>query len=363
MRFPKKKTEDGSEIIDQDKVNKIVKYAYDHGVNYFDTAWLYDGSEKALGEAIKEIPRDKIFIATKLPMAKFEKYDDCEKFLDKSLNNLGIDYIDFFLLHAVHKKRWDIIKDLNLIGFMEKAREQGKIKYISFSFHDTLTLFKEMIDSYNWDMCQIQLNILDTKHQAGLEGLHYAAKKGIPVVIMEPLRGGGIVNNIPCEINQLIDNYPTKRSMVEWAFKWLYNIPQVNVVLSGVNSIEQIKQNIEIAKNSLPNTLSYEDHDLINKIREIFNKNQRIGCTHCRYCMPCPQGVDIPEVFEFYNGMSMESYQGHCRFQYTKFIFSIGHGADKCIECGECEDKCPQQLPIIDTLKSAHKELLNKDIL
>ena len=363
MRFPKTVLADGSKMIEQDKVNEMVKYAYDNGVNYYDTAYLYPGSEKALGEAVKDIPREKIIITSKLPLAKFEKYDDCERFLDESLDALGTDYIDFYLLHSVIKKRWGIVKEHDLIGFMEKAKAAGKIKYIGFSFHDSLTFFKEIIDHYPWDMCQIQLNILDTAHQAGLKGLHYAADKGIPVVIMEPLRGGALVEKIPGEVQQLVNEYPVKKEMLEWAFKWLYHLPQVSTVLSGVSTLDQLKQNIDIADNSLPNSLTSEEQDLITNIKESFANYHKIGCTHCNYCMPCPQGVDIPGIFEFYNGTSMGSYVNHCKFQYTKFIYLPGHGADKCIECGECEEKCPQQLKIIDGLKAAHKVLLKSDMI
>ncbi len=363
MRFPKKDLTDGTNVIDQDKVNEMVKFAYENGINYYDTAYLYAGSEISLGKALKGIPREKVIITSKLPMAKFEKYDDCERFLNKSLDDLQTDYIDFYLLHSIIGSKWNTIKEKDILGFLKKAKEQRKIKHIGFSFHGTLNLFKEIIDSYDWDMCQIQLNILDTKHQAGLEGLLYAAKRNIPAVIMEPLRGGALVNSIPDKIQHLVNEYPAKKLPLEWAFQWLYNMPQVNIVLSGVNNIDQLKQNIEIAKQTLPNSMTPEEQELISKMQKLFHNYHRIGCTHCDYCKPCPHGVDIPEIFEFYNGMFMNSYQGHCKFQYTKFIYLMGHGADKCIECGECEKKCPQQLPIIDTLKLAHKELINTNFL
>ena len=363
MRFPKKELSDGSKIIDQDEVTRMVNYAYEKGINYYDTAYMYAGSEKTLGEALKGIPRDKIIITSKLPMAKFKKYEDCERFLNKSLEDLQTDYLDFYLLHAMQDARWNIVKDLGLLNFMEDAKKQGKIKYIGFSFHDNVFLFKDMIDSYDWDMCQIQLNIIDEKHQAGLEGLKYAAEKNIPVVIMEPLRGGNLVNHVPEKVQQVASEFPVKKSVLEWSFKWLYSMPEVNVVLSGVNNVSQLKQNIEIAEQSLPNSMTPEEQTLISRMQELFFEFQKIGCTHCNYCVPCPQTVDIPEIFDYYNGMSTESYQGSCRFQYTKWKYLIGHGVDKCVECGECEEKCPQQLPIIDTLKLAHKELFNPDLI
>jgi predicted aldo/keto reductase-like oxidoreductase len=363
MRFPKKKQSDGSSAIDQDEVNRMVKYAYEKGINYYDTAYMYAGSEKALGEALKAIPRDKIILTSKLPMARFEKYEDCERFLKKSLDDLQTDYLDFYLFHAMQSARWNTVKEMGLFNFMKEAKEQGKIKYIGFSFHDNLFLFREMIDFYDWDMCQIQLNIMDEKNQAGVEGLKYAAEKNIPVVIMEPLRGGILANQVPEKVRQIVNEFPEKKPSLEWAFKWLYNMPEVNIVLSGVNSVNQLKQNIEIAERSTLKSLTDEELKLISRMQELFFESQTIGCTHCNYCVPCPQAVDIPEIFAFYNGLSIESYKGPCRFQYTRFKYMAGHGVDKCIECGECEEKCTQQLPIIDTLKSAHKELLNPDLL
>jgi uncharacterized protein len=362
MRLPKTKQADGTTIIDQDETNAMVKYAVDHGVNYFDTAYVYGGSEVAVGKALAGGLREKIILATKNPVWMAETYDDYEKLLDEELERLQTDYIDIYLLHALNQERWDALKSLEAIKFMEEMKKKGKIKHFGFSFHGPLPLFKEIIDHYDWEMYQIQLNILDEKHQAGLEGLHYAAKKGIPSVIMEPLRGGAMTTNIPESVKKAIDEFPTKRPPVEWAFRWLYDMPESKVVLSGVSNMEQLKQDIEIFDEAEANTMSPEEHRLIDTIKEAYKEGQQIGCTRCGYCMPCPQGVDIPEIFQLWNDLAMEAYSGHCRFQYTRMMHAMGNGATECLECGICEDKCPQELPIMESLKKAHEALLNPDL-
>jgi predicted aldo/keto reductase-like oxidoreductase len=363
MRLPKIEQPDGTAVIDQDKTNEMVRYAIDHGVNYFDTAYVYGGSEEAMGRALAGGLREKIVLVAKNPVWLAETYDDYERLLDEELERLQTDHLDIYLLHALNRARWDSVQQLGAIRFLEEMKHKGKIRHAGFSFHGPLALFKEIIDHYDWDMCQIQLNILDEKHQAGLEGLHYASDRGIPCVIMEPLRGGAMVNNIPDSVVSMIRDFPESRPPVEWAFRWLYDMAESRVILSGVSTLDQLKQNIEIFADAKAGSMSADEHALIESIKDAYKAGQKIGCTRCGYCLPCPQGVDIPEVFQLWNDMMMESYQGHCRFQYTRSVHAMGNGATECIECGQCEDQCPQELPIIESLKEAHKELLNPQLV
>ena len=359
MRLPKIEQRDGTSIIDQDKTNEMVRYAIENGVNYFDTAYIYGGSEAAMGKALAGGLREKIVLAAKNPVWLAESYDDYERLLDEELERLQSDYIDVYLLHALNQERWNSINQLGAMRFLEAMKAKGKIRHGGFSFHGPLTLFNEIIDSYDWDMCQIQLNILDQKHQAGMAGLEYASAKGIPSVIMEPLRGGAMVNNVPETVSDSITAFPVQRPPVEWAFRWLYDMAECRVILSGVSTLDQLKQNIQIFADADAGAMSADEHALIGEIKDAYKARQNIGCTRCGYCLPCPSGVDIPEVFQLWNDMTMESYQGHCRFQYTRMIHAMGNGATECIECGQCEEQCPQELPISKSLVKAHEELLN----
>jgi predicted aldo/keto reductase-like oxidoreductase len=308
--------------------------------------------------ALKDGYRDKAVLATKNPTWQVEKYGDFEKFLDEELKRLGTDCIDVYLLHNLEYLNWQKVKKLDAFTFLDKMVQKGKIKHKAFSFHGTAAAFKEIVDAYDWEMAQIQLNILDEFEQAGVEGLKYASDKGLAVVIMEPLRGGYILNNIPENVQKLIDTYPKKHSLLEWCFRWLYNMPEATVVLSGTSSIEQLKQNIEIFSKAESNVMSAEDLEFIRKIREAFEAKKSIGCTGCRYCMPCPQNVDIPQIFKLYNSANLMSEHWVDKEMYTNNIMPSGLGADKCIECGLCMKHCPQGLKIPERLKEAHKGLM-----
>lgn len=363
MRLPKTQQPDGTKVSDQEQTNEMVRYAIEHGVNYFDTAYVYGDSEVTMGSALAGGLREKVVLAAKNPVWLAKTYDDYEELLDEELERLQTDHLDIYLLHAMNKERWEGVMRLGAVRFMEEMKKKGKIRHFGFSSHGPLDLFKEIIDHYDWEVCQIQLNILDQRHQAGLEGLHYASERGVACIIMEPLRGGAMVTNVPNAVTTAIDAFPVKRSPVEWAFRWLYDMPESKVVLSGVSNLDQLKQNIQIFEHAEPGSMSAAEHQLIEEIKDGYKHGQRIGCTRCGYCMPCPHGVDIPEVFELWNGMVMEAYQGHCRFQYTRMVHGMGNGATECIECGVCESKCPQELPIIGSLKKAHAELLNPALL
>lgn len=344
MRFPK----------DEKEAIEMIRYALDNGINYLDTAYIYGNSELVIGKALKDGYRNKGYIVAKNPIWNITKSSDFEKYLDEELKRMQIDYIDIYLLHSLGAKNFDIVKKYDGFTFLDKMVRKGKIKHRGFSFHGTNELFKEVVDSYKWDMTQIQLNILDEFQQAGLDGLKYAHKKGLATVIMEPLRGGHIVNNYPEEIDNLINNHKEKRSLIEWAFRWLYNLQEATVIISGTNNIKQLKQNIEIFDKSNSDVMTKEDLQLIEKIRAEFEKKNVINCTDCKYCMPCPYGVNIPEVFKLYNSVSVMKNHFIDKLVYKENLLHEGNGADKCTECGICLEHCPQAIEIPDQLKKAH---------
>lgn len=358
MRFPMKKLEDGTEVVNEDISTPIIRHAIESGVNYFDTAYVYSGGKKneiALGHALKDGYRDRVYIATKLPGSKCGSYEEMEATLNESLENLGTDHIDFYLMHALNGGKWRNAVEKGAIDLLNKAKADGRIKYACFSFHGNADEFIEIIDSYDWDMCQIQMNFMDINNQATLEGMRYAGKKGIPVVIMEGLRGGKLAN-APDNVQALYDSFPVKRSSVEWAFRWLCNNPEIATVLSGVTSIEQCKDNIRIFEDCEVGCMTSEEEELIAKVRDAYNSRTKVGCTGCRYCMPCPNGVDIPRIFSTWNDAFLwgEKLSGNGGY---KHIINDGSDASKCVGCGACEGECPQQLGIIDFLKQADSEM------
>lgn len=361
MRLPVMQNPDGSKNyseIDEAEAIKMIRYAIDHGVNYLDTAYPYHGgnSERLVGKALKDGYREKVKLATKLPVWQTNSYEDFEKILDEQLSKLQTDVIDFYLLHSLSKNTWEKVRDLKVLDFLDKAVAKGKIRYPGFSFHDKLPVFKEIVDSYDWKMCQIQLNILDEHYQAGVEGLKYAGAKGIPVVIMEPLKGGKLASNIPDDIQAVWNSAKVKRSPVEWAFRWLYNFPEVTVILSGVSTMEQLKQNIEIFDKAIPNSMTDEELEIVAKVKELYKSKIKVDCTRCNYCMPCPSGVSIPGIFGLYNDASMYGTVEEYAEQYKKLI-KQNKDASQCVECGSCEAACPQNINIIEKLKEADKAL------
>lgn len=361
MRLPLEVQPDGTfdeSKIDEQKAIELIRYAIDNGVNYVDTANGYHGgnSKFVLGKALRDGYRDKVKLATKLPPWSIKEYADLERLLDEHLEALQTDHIDFYLLHSLNRANWDKLRDLGVLKFLDESVAKGKIRYPAFSFHDGLSVFKEIVDSYDWKMCQIQLNLLDVKQQAGVEGLKYAASKGIPVVIMEPLKGGRLATNIPKDVLAKWDESPIKRSPQSWAFHWLANFPEVTMMLSGSSTLDQLKDSLEIFKTTGPNTMSAEELKLVDEVRELYESKIKVGCTGCNYCMPCPNDVDIPGTFRKYN----EAYIYENREQMEKAYagqLAKGNGADKCIECGQCESVCPQAIEIIQKLKDAHSDL------
>jgi hypothetical protein len=348
MRLPA--IDNDNSKIDEAEAIRMIRYAIDNGVNYIDTAWPYHGgnSEIVAGKALKDGYREKTFLATKLPTWLINEKEDMDKYLNEQLKKLQTDYIDFYLLHALDKSKWENMKKVDALSWAEKKKQEGKIRHIGFSFHDEYPVFQEIVDYYDkWDFCQIQYNYMDIDVQAGEKGLKYAASKGLGVVIMEPIRGGRLANP-PKAVQDIWDTAKVKRTPAEWALQWLWNQPEVSVVLSGMSTFEQLKENIESAKRSGINTLTKEELEIVNKVRNKYKELSPIACTGCNYCMPCPNGVNIPRNFGLYNEAHMYNTYEANRRDYE----NLGDAkASSCIECGTCESVCPQHLTIIDYLK------------
>lgn len=353
MRFPRKNGK-----IDEERTERQIVRAIEEGVNYFDTAYVYPGSEKVLGKILEKGYRDKVKIATKLPPYLVHSRKDMDKILENQLSNLRTDYIDYYLIHALpNVESWDRFKSLGGIEFLQQAKAAGKIKHIGFSFHGNVNNFKSIVDDYPWEFCLIQYNYLDEHYQAGKEGLEYASEKGLGVVIMEPLRGGRLVKKMPSEVQKIWDRSKIKRTPAEWALKWIWNHPQATTVLSGMNEESHIEENIKIAQDSLPNSLTEEELELVQDAKKVFNQQMKVGCTACGYCMPCPAGVDIPTCFEFYNDKHM--FGGMTMYMTNTTGITGGNPsyASLCTDCGKCEKICPQNLPIRKHLKDVSKDM------
>ncbi|MBD9220543.1 MAG: aldo/keto reductase [Clostridiales bacterium] len=346
MRLPSDK--EGN--VDEAEAIRIVREAIDNGLNYVDTAFNYHGgnSEKITGKALLDGYRDKVYLATKAPVWMFKGPEDFDSILEKQLSRLQTDHIDMYLLHSLNAISFE--KKVLRYGVLDKikaARDAGKIKYIGFSFHDKLDVFKKICDSFDWDFCQIQLNYIDTKYQAGLEGLKYAADKGLAVSIMEPLRGGYLAN-VPDAVQKVFDG--TGKSAVEWGLDYLWNRPEVSVVLSGMGSEEQIKQNIEFASRSHAGMFSPADKKVIEKAQEIFASYDTIPCTGCSYCLPCPKGVGIPYNFVVYNNYQTNNNYEQEKERYKSWVTMFGKQASECVSCHTCESICPQHINIAERL-------------
>jgi len=348
MRFPTIKNEGD---IDIQKTTEMLDYAIYNGLNYIDTAFTYHNgmSENFLGDYLeKRKVRDKSFLATKMPVWKIEKYSDLDYYFNIQLRRLRTSYIDFYLLHSLWQGSWEKVKNLNMLDFLIKKKEEGKIRFFGFSFHDEFNVFKEIIDYYNWDFYQIQLNYMDIDYQAGERGLKYAYEKGIQAIIMEPLKGGKLANP-PQSIRNVFDEYKIKKSPVEWALSFLLNKKEILLILSGMSSFEQVKENIEVASKYEINSLNEDELKILSIARNEWLNIKSIGCTNCKYCMPCPNGVNIPKNFEIYNNYIMygDLNESVSKYQYLK----EEERASNCRECGTCETLCPQNLEIIKLLK------------
>ena len=337
--------------IDEEKAIRLIRYAVDKGVNYVDTAYMYHGgnSEVVLGRALKDGYREKVFLADKMPIWLAEKAGGIEALFEEQFRRLDVEFIDFYLVHNLTKSIWQDVKEKNVLPFLEKMKAEGRIGKIGFSFHDELDVFKEIVDEYPWEFCQIQLNFMDKEFQAGVAGLKYAAEKGLPVVIMEPLKGGKLVKALPDSVAALWESFPVKRTPAEWALRWVADFPEVLTILSGMSEIEEVDENIRILENDSPGSLTEEEKSLIGKVSAEYNNLIKASCTACRYCMPCPKGIDIPRVLDQYNQWHMYRSVRESRRQYG--FLKKGSRPVDCIDCKACEEQCPQHLPVSDIMR------------
>ncbi len=347
----------GSSFCDEDKAVSLIRRAINGGMTYLDTAYIYlnKTSESILGKALKDGYREKVTIATKMPLDHVHDRAEMEALLEEELGKLGTDHIDFYLMHGINREGWDRAKAIGAPAFFDDMKKAGKIRYKCFSFHGSYEEFEYIINDWDWDMVQIQYNFMDIDHQAGTKGLELAGKKGIPVVIMEGLLGGRLAK-APDNVQALYDAFPVKRSPVEWAFRWLCNHPEVSVVLSGCNEAEQIDDNLRIFDTVGAGLMTEEELQLMEDVREAYISRTRIGCTGCRYCMPCPNSVDIPAVFSVWNNMSLYGIKPQEDWGFH-MLKEHDAGANRCVSCGACEAACPQHLSIIDGLKQAWAEM------
>ena len=344
--------------IDFDKAEKELMAAYNAGVNYFDTAYIYTGSEELLGKVLeKNNIRDKVHIATKLPQYMIKSSNDMDQYFNEELKRLRTDYVDFYLMHMLNDiKSWERLKGLGIIEWIDKKKKEGKIRQVGFSYHGNSDNFIKLIDDYDWDMCQVQYNYLDENSQAGKTGVQYAGSKGIPVVIMEPLRGGKLVSNLPEKAKKLFNNYEIKRTPAEWSFKWLWNQKEIMCVLSGMNSLEMVEENTKSASTAEIGEYTEKDQALLEEVRKAINEKVKVPCTGCRYCMPCPRNVDIPGTFSAYNKCYSDGkFTGLKEYLMCTAMRKDSTAASNCIECGKCEQHCPQKIEIRKELKNARK--------
>lgn len=346
--------------IDIDKAEKELMAAYQNGVNYFDTAYIYSGSEAALGEILERNGiRDKVNIATKLPQYLISNRPALDKYFNEELKRLRTDYVDYYLMHHMTAmNQWDKLISLGITDWIKEKKDSGKIRNIGFSYHGNTEDFLSILNAYDWDFCQIQYNYVDEHTQAGRTGLRAAAEKGIPVIIMEPLRGGKLVNLLPDKAKKLISSQRSGYTPAEYGLRWLWDQPEVTCVLSGMNSLEMVEENCRIASEAEAGCLSEEDFKVIDEIKGIIKETELVGCTACRYCMPCPRGVDIPGLFRCYNMTALEGKRA-ARFDYAQNIGMKKEPAfaTQCTGCGKCEQHCPQSIPIREKIKEADKVL------
>ena len=357
MRFTRK---GGS--IDQEKANRELKLALDLGVNYFDTAYIYSGSEVCLGNFLEEYHcRDQINIATKLPHYKAKKREDFDAFFDEELKRLKTDHIDYYLLHMLNDaESFRRLRDMGIEDWIRARKASGAIRNIGFSFHGGTAQFKALVDAWDWDFCQIQFNYLDERSQAGIDGLNYAHEKGLPVIIMEPLRGGKLVNGLPKDALREFEQMKPSRTPADWGLRWVWNHPQVTVILSGMNDVSQVEENCRIASDSLPNALTEAELALYDRVLNAISRRERVGCTGCGYCQPCPRGVDIPNCFAAYNTSYADNlFTGLKEYMMCTTMRKVRSNAGLCVKCGKCEQHCPQHLPIREELDKVKRRLEN----
>ena len=355
MRFPRRLG-----LIDMQETEREILAAIKGGINYFDTAYIYPGSESALGEILeKNGLRDQVYIATKLPHYLIKTQDSLEKMFQTQLKRLRTDHIDYYLMHMLADvDTWQRLVDMGILEWLAEKQKNGQILQVGFSYHGNSDMFCRLIDAHNWDFCQIQYNYMDEHSQAGRRGLHHAASKGIPVVIMEPLRGGKLVRRLPEKAKRIFGEYPVKHTPAQWAFRWLWNQPEVTCVLSGMNSMEMLSDNMATASSVEVGELGPSEEDMLHRVVAAINEKTKVGCTGCGYCMPCPMGVDIPGTFAAYNRLYTESkFWGFVEYAMCTALRKNSTAASSCIGCGKCEQHCPQGIQIRQELDNAVRAL------
>ena len=353
MRLPMRAGE-----VNELETARLLHHAVERGVNYVDTAYSYhDGeSEPVLGRALAGGWRDRVLLATKLPSWRASSLDECDRILTDQLERLQTDHLDFYLVHNLIRPRWEQVRDIGVLDWLRDVRSEGRIRHVGFSFHDEIDCFKSIIDAWDWDFCQIQYNYMDEHVQAGTEGLLYAADRDIDVVVMEPLRGGALGRKLPKDLETR-----RRRLGIEWspgqlALRWVLDHPEVRVALSGMNRMDHLEENLAVADATPPGGMTGVEREFIATVRDRLHRSMEVECTGCRYCLPCPQGVDIPRVFSLCNDMSLYGLRQRARMFYTH-LTPPDQWADRCVECGQCEAKCPQHIPIVRELKRAHRAL------
>ena len=355
MRLP----EDSNGKVDEAEAIRMIRHAIDNGVNYVDTAYVYHGgtSEVVVGKALRDGYREKVLLADKLPIWSVGDESGLPRVFNEQLNRLGVQMIDMYLLHNLAAPLWKLTKKFNILNFLEKIRGEGKIKHIGFSFHDDVSLFKEIIDAYDWDFCQIQLNYMDQEWQAGIEGFNYAVAKGIPVIVMEPLKGGLLTDKFPDNVAKFWQEADTKRTPAEWAFRWVANFPEVLTILSGMNTMWQVEENLRILSDATASSLTEKEAGIIKKVANTYNELIQYPCTACGYCKPCPQKIDIPTLMNVYNEWHLFAQSEKTKGLYQ--FFPEGRRASDCTGCKSCEERCPQGLNITEVMEKA-AELFEK---
>ena len=346
--------------IDMEESEKLIMTAIKSGVNYFDTAYIYPGSEAALGEILeRNDARDRVNIATKLPHYLIRSRDGLDKLFHEELSRLRTDHIDYYLMHMLtDRATWERLKELGIIEWLEEKKASGAIRQVGFSYHGNTDAFCALLDAYDWDFCMVQYNYMDEHSQAGRRGVKYAHEKGLPVMIMEPLRGGKLVSRLPQEARDLFSAHTPQRTPAQWVFRWLWNQEEITCVLSGMNSMEMVMDNIQTASSVSVGEMTQADEDMLARVVKAINAKMKVGCTGCGYCMPCPKKVDIPGTFAAYNRRYSENrFSSFVEYTMCTALRKNPTSCSQCVGCGKCEMHCPQGIPIREELKNAQREL------